>query len=42
MKAKTMFWAKDWWRNSSYQQPFIWIKHGSNSIHGNVWKKYYV
>jgi len=27
---------------SSYQQPFIWIKHGSNSVHGNVWKKYYV
>jgi len=24
------------------QQPFIWIKHGSNSVHGNVWKKYYV
>jgi len=28
--------------NSSYQQPFIWIKHGSNSVHGNVWKKYFV
>jgi len=41
-EAKTMLWAKDWWRNSSYQQPFIWIKHGSNSVHGNVWKKYYV
>jgi len=41
-KAKTMLWAKDWWRNSSYQQPFIWIKHGSNSVHSNVWKKYYV
>jgi len=23
-------------------EPFIWIKHGSNSVHGNVWKKYYV
>ena len=21
---------------------FIWIKHGTNSVHGNVWKKYYV
>jgi len=41
-EAKAMLWAKDWWRNSSYQQPFIWIKHGSNSVHGNVWKKYYV
>jgi len=28
--------SQDWWRNSSYQQPFIWIKHGSNSVHGNV------
>ena len=34
--------SQNWWRNSSYQQPFIWIKHGSNSVHGNVWKKYYV
>ena len=41
-EAKTMLWTKVWWRNSSYQQPFIWIKHGSNSVHGNVWKKYYV
>jgi len=40
--SETMLWAKDWWRNSSYQQPFIWIKHGSNSVHGYVWKKYYV
>ena len=37
-----MLWTKVWWRNSCYQQPFIWIKHGSNSVHGNVWKKYYV
>jgi len=41
-EAKTMLWAKDCWRNSSYQPPFIWIKHGSNSLHGIVWKKYYV
>jgi len=41
-EAKTMLWAKDWWRNSSYQQPFIWIRDGSNSVHGNVSKKYYV
>jgi len=40
--SKTMLWAKDWWRNSSYQQPFIWIKHGSNSVQDNVWKKYCV
>ena len=37
-----MLWAKDWWRNSSYQQAFIWIKQGSNSVQENVWKKYYV
>ena len=41
-EAKTMLWAKYLWRNSSYQQPFIWIKHGWNSVHCNVWKKYYV
>jgi len=28
--------SQNWWRNSNYQQPFIWIKHGSNSVHGNV------
>jgi len=37
-----MFYAKDWWRNSSYHQGFIRIKQGSNSVHDNVWKKYYV
>ena len=41
-EGKTMLWCKDWWRNTSYKQSFIWIKHGLNSVHGNVIKKYYV
>jgi len=28
--------SKDWWRNSSYQQPLIRIKHRSNSEHDNL------
>jgi len=34
--------SKDWWRNSSYQQAFIRVKQGSNSVQDNVWKNYYV
>jgi len=34
--------SQNWWRNSSYQQAFIQIKQGSNSVHDNMWKKYYV
>jgi len=29
-------------KNSNYQQPFIRIKQGTNSVQDNVWKKYYV
>jgi len=41
-EGKTMLWCKDWWRNSSYQQSFVWIKHGLNSVHDNVIKKCYL
>jgi len=33
--------AKDWGRDSGYQQAFIRTKRGSNSVEDNEWKKYY-
>jgi len=44
------FWnTPSWWTfplfeawGTSNEVEIYWLKHGSNSVHGNVWKKYYV
>jgi len=41
-ESTTLLYAKDGWRNSSYQQAFTRIKQGSNSVRDNVCKKYYL